>query len=741
MNPSRQAIPDTQPWQQPIVHRRSLLPLKQVRQGRADLVSRLDPKRTQCRLVLSSRSSQVPLSRRWGTNRAELRMEVLAVRQALDPDTPNRMAERLGSTVQVDSFNLVTPVHSTERSGPSLGSAGDLFVRKISALPDQARCKGPIPRWHMGFHHRAVDSPELERAVLRHPTKVDHTGLRPDVHDVGATYPRAEFRIAFHSRLKRSQSTEVTPDPSTASTDAVERLRFAPPVTEYRHRRIPGPSLRCYRLVGDRLPAGLRFTHAVGVLAIKESPIQERTPSVEDFDWLDETPPQKRATLAQDIAHLLQARRGDSLLKELFWGLLSFDQVDDMIPYSVLPATGRGLIRDCRVLAQRGQVYICQVRLAKSTLSPGLERPILRHFDGALPSSLTIFMNLDGTEMDFCWQADRRGHTPVRRLVFDANGQGHGLSGVARLLASISAYDPVTEEKRTHLDVSLRAERGFKLLPREKRERRVEDATAAFFKNVAKWDLLSADREKSLAYRLRTAEDEDARSELICCNIRLVVDIAKRFTRPGVELDDLIQEGCIGLMRAVEIFDPDRGSRFSTYASWWIKQAIRRAIITSVQLVQIPAYMVEEIIKWRQAFSELEDRLGRTPSIGEMAAHMGIRERKAHHIRRAIRAATSTTNSDSANVDFTLAETLPDHRSPSPDQPLLSKADGTIVRKLLNQIDHREATILRLRFGIDDRKPMTLKEVGHAIGLTRERVRQIEHEALERLRLLLECDE
>lgn len=244
-------------------------------------------------------------------------------------------------------------------------------------------------------------------------------------------------------------------------------------------------------------------------------------------------------------------------------------------------------------------------------------------------------------------------------------------------------------------------------------------------------------REKKITLEEKERAEEEAqraRDVMIRSNLRLVVNIAKNYLNRGMTLADLVEEGNIGLLRGVEGYDPLKETRFSTYASWWIKQAIKRALINTVQPVHIPAYMVAMIADWKRAAHELEARLNRTPTLQEMAEHMNLSERKVRIIRRAVKAFSAPTQSGGADGTFGLSEILADHRTPLPEDAVFSSADNEVIRRLLDKIDEREATILRLRFGLDDQEPMTLKDIGAKIGLTRERVRQLEREALKKLR-------
>jgi len=250
-----------------------------------------------------------------------------------------------------------------------------------------------------------------------------------------------------------------------------------------------------------------------------------------------------------------------------------------------------------------------------------------------------------------------------------------------------------------------------------------------YLREINQTRLLTADQEITLALRIRKG-DLQARDEMIRCNLRLVVSIGKNYTRRGLTLLDLIEEGNLGLLRAVEKYDPNQGCRFSTYASWWIRQSIKRSLLSAVKPVEIPAYMVEMINKWRRAAARLECELGRPPSQEEIARGMGISQRKVEVIARAARAFSSPFQAVSEDSDWSISDMVADETTRSPADVLLDTRRAEAVRRLLAAIDDRASDILRFRFGLDGNDPMTLKEIGERVGLTRERVRQIEHDTL-----------
>lgn len=261
----------------------------------------------------------------------------------------------------------------------------------------------------------------------------------------------------------------------------------------------------------------------------------------------------------------------------------------------------------------------------------------------------------------------------------------------------------------------------------------IDDPVRMYLKEIGIIPLLSIEREQELAKKMYEG-DIDAKNELVEANLRLVVSIAKRYIGKGMFLLDLIQEGNLGLMKAVDKFDYTRGYKFSTYATWWIRQAISRAIADQSRTIRLPVHMVETIQKVSRSQRELLQKYGREPTIEEIALDIGIGSAKVEEIIKISQDPVSLETPIGEADDSHLGDFIPDDDNPTP----ADAASYQLLREQLDDVLHtlsrREEMVLKLRFGLDDGKPRTLEEVGQEFNITRERIRQIEAKALRKLR-------
>jgi RNA polymerase primary sigma factor len=261
----------------------------------------------------------------------------------------------------------------------------------------------------------------------------------------------------------------------------------------------------------------------------------------------------------------------------------------------------------------------------------------------------------------------------------------------------------------------------------------VDDPVRLYLKEIGKIPLLSSEQELDFATRMMTG-DEEARKKLSEANLRLVVSIAKKYVGRGMLFLDLIQEGNLGLIKAVEKFDYRKGFKFSTYATWWIRQAITRAIADQARTIRIPVHMVETINKLIRTSRHLLQQLGREPTLEEIAEEMEISVDRVKEIKKVAQEPVSLETPIGEEEDSHLGDFIPDEDAPSPSE----LAAYTLLREQLEEIiatlTPREAKVLRLRFGLEDGKARTLEEVGKEFQVTRERIRQIEAKALRKLR-------
>jgi RNA polymerase primary sigma factor len=254
-----------------------------------------------------------------------------------------------------------------------------------------------------------------------------------------------------------------------------------------------------------------------------------------------------------------------------------------------------------------------------------------------------------------------------------------------------------------------------------------------YLREINETPLLSEQEEKDLAERI-DAGDAQARDHMVRANLRLVVKIARRYTSRG-ELQDLIEEGNLGLLRAVEGYDPSMNTRFSTYASFWIRQSIKRALVNMSKPIRVPVYMVDLLTKWREATVKLREELGRAPTQEEIARTLNLPKKQLISIRKAIRVYNNTgMEFEPAHPPWSLDEL--NSGAKTPERMMEESDDLHQILNFLATMDVREIAVLRMRFGFEE-EAKTLQEIGDVLGLTRERVRQIEHEALAKLRAVL----
>jgi len=255
-----------------------------------------------------------------------------------------------------------------------------------------------------------------------------------------------------------------------------------------------------------------------------------------------------------------------------------------------------------------------------------------------------------------------------------------------------------------------------------------------YLQEIGKTALLTIDEEIALAKRIRRG-DKAARDHMIKANLRLVVKIAMDYKDFGLPLLDLISEGNIGLVKAVERFDPRKGGKLSTYAAWWIKQSIKRALANQSKTIRLPVHLVDKISKMRKTAMVLSERLGREPSDEELAAELQIPTSKVAHLKSvSVRPASLDAPIGEDGDSSTFGEIVGDENAASPFENLREKNLGFDLRSMVDSLDKREAEIIRLRFGLDGRDELTLEEVGRRFKVTRERIRQLEYIALGKMR-------
>jgi len=261
------------------------------------------------------------------------------------------------------------------------------------------------------------------------------------------------------------------------------------------------------------------------------------------------------------------------------------------------------------------------------------------------------------------------------------------------------------------------------------------DALQLFLKDIGKVDLLTAAQEVELAKRIERG-DHRAKQEMVEANLRLVVSIAKKYRNQGLPFLDLIQEGTIGLVRAAEKFDYRKGFKFSTYATWWIRQAVARALADKARTIRMPVHVVEKLNKIVRSERKLRAEFGREPSSGEIARDLDLSLDEVEQIRRSAQTPVSLEKPVGDEEESEFGHFLTDENVPLPDEAAEVTMRKETLRKILGTLSHRERRVLELRYGLDGQHPRTLDEVGRTFNVTRERIRQIENQSLKKLRAL-----
>jgi RNA polymerase primary sigma factor len=264
------------------------------------------------------------------------------------------------------------------------------------------------------------------------------------------------------------------------------------------------------------------------------------------------------------------------------------------------------------------------------------------------------------------------------------------------------------------------------------------DALQLFLKDIGRVELLTAAQEVELAKRIERG-DHRAKQEMIEANLRLVVSIAKRYRNQGLPFLDLIQEGTIGLVRAAEKFDWRKGFKFSTYATWWIRQAVARAIADKGRTIRMPVHVVEKLNKIGRAERKLRAELAREPTAEEIAADLDLAIEEVEQIKRSAQTPVSLEKPVGDEEESEFGHFLTDESEPLPDEAAEVAMRREALRSILGALSPRERQVLELRYGLDGRQPRTLDEVGRAFNVTRERIRQIEHQSLKKLRALADA--
>jgi RNA polymerase primary sigma factor/RNA polymerase nonessential primary-like sigma factor len=299
---------------------------------------------------------------------------------------------------------------------------------------------------------------------------------------------------------------------------------------------------------------------------------------------------------------------------------------------------------------------------------------------------------------------------------------------------AFTAYTESVDEESS--DLSEDSSEASEAESEESISREEPDAVKSYLKEIRRWELLTYEQEQALAKRIAKG-DGRARRRMIESNLRLVVSIGKRYINRGLPFSDIIEEGNLGLIKAVEKFNYKKGFKFSTYASWWIRQSIERAIINQSKLIRLPVHVVERINHFLSAMEDLMQELDREPTVQELARQMRYEQGQVVELQQVIRKTYSLDSPVGAQQEATLKDVIMDHSQSLPSAAAEGVKQREEIFEWIKGLRDTEKQVIMMRFGLDGGEPQTLEEIGHVLGLTRERVRQIEAAALQKLRSIV----
>ena len=463
-------------------------------------------------------------------------------------------------------------------------------------------------------------------------------------------------------------------------------------------------------------------------------------------------------TVADEIHELLGEFRGIQPLKRLFWELLGYDRREETV---VFPASApfRSSVHEGQLFASHESFHIYYVTLIGDSLDRPLAQRICRYFRWKNRDVAVIFSNVARSRWLIAYLADdptdKKPHARLCTMALadpDENPRRQ-----ARQLARLSTYDANDQplcvlEILAAFDVALTG-----IGPASPTGTKVLDEVRYLLHFISRYPLLTRRQEQSIFAELTTegtlmqegdlSHEEYAlrkielRERLILHNLRLCFMFAKRYSNDACGIADLFQEAVFGLHRAVEAFDPTYGNRFSTYASYWIKESIRRAKSEMTRTIHVPAYLLQLKRDWSKASPSQEERPEHASTEGAIAAALNLTPKQAGNLKQAIHVDSFTPLSDQQDSHSSLIDQIIDERSLTADETMNKAELNGRIREQLGHLDPREARVLSMRFGLEGPEEMTLREVGETLGLTRERVRQIERLALQRLRRCFGADD